>query len=49
MPNTDNFFTTLPELHAGQTITALPKTSFSKSDPQAEHLYSNIGMTEILS
>jgi hypothetical protein len=44
IPNLDSFFSTLPELHAGQTTTVLLKTSFSKSAPQAEHLYSNIGM-----
>jgi hypothetical protein len=48
MPNIENFLITSAELQAGQHTCVLPKTSFSKSDPQDEHLYSNIGMCQLL-
>ena len=44
IPKTENFLTTPDELHEGQETELFPKTIFSKSDPQAEHLYSNIGI-----
>jgi hypothetical protein len=42
--NTENFFLTSFELHLGQFISGFPDTSFSKSSPQLQHLYSNIGI-----
>jgi host factor-I protein len=48
MPKTENFFVISSELQAGQHTIVLPKTSFSKSAPQEEHLYSNIGIRKFL-
>lgn len=44
MPKTENFFVTFGELQLGQETCGLPKTSFSKSWPQASHRYSKIGI-----
>jgi hypothetical protein len=46
IPKTENFLTTFTELHEGQETELFPKTIISKSDPQAEHLYSNIGICQ---
>jgi hypothetical protein len=45
IPKTENFLITSAELHEGQETELFPKTIISKSAPQAEHLYSNIGIS----
>jgi hypothetical protein len=44
MPKVENFFETFSELHCGQMTAAAPNTSFSNSSPQAEQVYSKIGI-----
>ena len=44
MPKVENFFTTFSETHSGHDTVVFPKTSFSNSRPQAEHLYSKMGI-----
>jgi hypothetical protein len=44
MPKRENFLTTSSEVQPGHKTDVFPKTSFSKSSPQEEHLYSKIGI-----
>ena len=44
MPKTESFLATSSEPHLGQAGTRAPKTRLSNSSPQAEHLYSKMGI-----